>query len=207
MNKVVDIGRNGYLRINEDVAKCLYKNGAYIPKVKKVAFNEVRDENGGVAILKTCIWFKDGTICTTKNCVADKPDKELGIVYCLLKRSLGIVTEDDRIDGTGVMGYIRNLIKNAEDQNKVRDDLNRKKEEARVAHIERQKREHEAAVERKKNKPTIGQRVDNVEQLLAQFVNLLNNANTDKCNGGCHCHKNETKVSPKKTNTKVTKKH
>ncbi len=175
MNKVCDYSNYGTFRIEKSVARQLRNTGLYFPAIDKVSFYETADEQGS-KVLKTCVWFADGTISTVKNCKADKPDRELGIVYAVIKRLFGVVGSDGiRTDGTGVMGYLRDLVNTAQDQNKIREDRARFREQKREENIARQKEIRENAAKRREERFYKREDIDALINLLKKI-----NGSSDK---------------------------
>lgn len=175
MKKICDYGKYGTFRIEKSVARQLQNNGIYFPNIDKVSFFETEDDQGS-KVLKTCVWFSDGTISTVKNCKMDKPDRELGVVYAVIKRLFGVVGNDGiRTDGTGVMGYLRDLVETAQDQNKIREDRVKFREQKKAENLARQKEIRENAEKRREDKNYKREDIDALINLLKKI-----NGSSDK---------------------------
>lgn len=169
MKKICEYNNYGTFRLDRSVARRLNNSGVYFPNIDKVSFFETEDEQGS-RVLKTCVWFSDGTISTVKNCKMDKPDRELGVVYAIIKRLFGIVGQDGvRTDGTGVMGYLRDLVDEAQDQNKIREDRVKYREMKKAENIARQKEIRENAEKRRSEKSYKSEDIETLINLLKKI--------------------------------------
>jgi hypothetical protein len=99
------------------VLKSYDQNGVYFPAIKRIVFNDP----------STCVWFTDGTKVVVKTSANDKYDKEVGLIYALVKRIYGKYSDsftgrpnaDEMIDGNGFGTYIKKLVKAGFDQKEV----------------------------------------------------------------------------------------
>ena len=100
----------------DEVANSIANNGTYFPEVKKVVFC-------GPA---TTVLFEDGTKVTVKLSSVDNYDRELAVVYAIVKRLFGTVSDKNpgEVISNGVGNKLAKLVANGFDQNlkcKVKD--------------------------------------------------------------------------------------
>lgn len=131
---------NGYRYVENYVGDSLEKNGVFFPDIERVvwALDKKADSE---PVLKTTVWFSDGTFVTVKNtaddkisvCVtelsdgsviktADKASKERGVVYAVFKRVFGKYGVDEngnQLDSVvgGIGGVISRAFKSGTDCN------------------------------------------------------------------------------------------
>ena len=88
----------------------------------------------------TIVTFKDGTKVCVKTCSSDKFDKEIGLVYALVKRLYADdVDENGYLKATGLGEKIRKIVKDGFDQKEQLAKRKAKKEAAREAKKEANK--------------------------------------------------------------------
>lgn len=131
---------NGYRYVDNYVGDSLEKNGVFFPDIERVVW-ALDKKAGAKPVLKTTVWFSDGTFATVKNTAddeisvcetklsdgstietADKTSKERGIVYAVFKRIFGKYGVDDdgnRLDSVvgGIGGVISRAFKAGTDGN------------------------------------------------------------------------------------------
>lgn len=82
----------------------------------------------------TIVTFKDGTKVCVKTCSSDKFDKEIGLVYALVKRLYADdVDENGYLKATGLGEKIRKIVKDGFDQKEQARKRKAKKDAAREA--------------------------------------------------------------------------
>ena len=134
-------------------------------------------------VLATTIEFIDNTKCSVKNSLNDTVDteyftledgskvvvateqaKELGVVYCILKRFIGKPDENGNIIGDGFGRILRDIVKNAYDE-----DLEAAKNKVKKA---ASKKRHEETIKNAKPKTKNPSMLETVQKLAQQVETL-----------------------------------
>lgn len=89
-----------------DAAASIADNGSYLPKIKRVIFNDP----------STIVFFEDGTKSIVKAAKGDKYSKETGIAFAITKRLLGKPDKNGVIQSDGYFQYVKKLINSGYDQ-------------------------------------------------------------------------------------------
>lgn len=101
---------NAKVDISDAVAS-IADNGAYLPEIKKIIFNDP----------STIVFFADGTKSVVTASKADPFSKELGIVYAIVKRIIGTPDKNGNIKySNGYLKFIKSLIEKAYDQKEAK---------------------------------------------------------------------------------------
>lgn len=131
---------NGSRYVEHYVCDQLEKNGVFFPDIERVIW-ALDKKAGAKPVLKTTVWFSDGTFVTVKNTAddeisvcetklsdgsvietADKTSKERGVVYAVFKRVFGKYGVDEngnQLDSVigGIGGVISRAFKAGTDGN------------------------------------------------------------------------------------------
>ena len=196
MNTVINSYINEYgenqLMISDDdfvVKGCLAslaKNNTFCPNITSIYKSivksakrdkygkKIKDEGGKVVRFdqpQMTVRFADGTWTSVKLNENDTADDMTALIYAIVKRILGKVSNTGYVTGDGFMNKLKKFIDNCITEDKLKKEA----EDKKVAKEAEDKKNHEDAEARKAKNPSIGLRLRNLEDKFEKLIETLSN--------------------------------
>ena len=182
MDKLIYIGNNGFeITENDDyLASALSdicRNNTAFPDIVdayeyKKNVRTVNKEGKKETVKKTAlrVSFADGSWTDVVKSDEDEDDRIVALLYAIVKRLFGTPTEGGYVIGDGFMNKVKKIVKGIRT-----DETDKELKEKRIKEKEEEDRKaHEEAVQRKKDKPSIGSRLASLEKNFSTLCEKLN---------------------------------